>query len=87
MEPKMLTIIFVLVETQCKMIAHKYEEFCHLSVGDLLGLEQESGSQHGTMIKNCIKDGKLVPSGIVVDLIQEAMKQSDKKKFLIDGFP
>ncbi|KAI3930102.1 hypothetical protein MKW92_040117 [Papaver armeniacum] len=76
-----LTIVF------CKMIAHKYEEFCHLSVGDLLRMEQESGSQHGTMIKNCIKDGKLAPSGIVVDLIQQAMKQVSKNKFLIDGFP
>ncbi|KAI3890306.1 hypothetical protein MKW92_004159 [Papaver armeniacum] len=88
-----LTIIFVLggpasgKGTQCKMIAHKYEDFCHLSVGDLLRMEQESGSQHGTMIKNYIKDGKLIPSGIVVELIQQAMKQISKKKFLIDGFP
>ncbi|KAI3833626.1 hypothetical protein MKX03_010670, partial [Papaver bracteatum] len=76
--------------TQCKMISQKYEEFCHLSIGDLLRIEQASGSKHGdcnAMIKNCIKEGKLVPSGIVVDLIQQAMKQCGKKKFLIDGFP
>ncbi|KAI3904180.1 hypothetical protein MKW92_018430 [Papaver armeniacum] len=88
-----VTIIFVLggpgsgKGTQCKMIAHKYDEFCHLSVGDLLRLEQESGSEHGTMIKNCIKEAKLAPSDIVVDLILKAMKRSGKKKFLIDGFP
>ncbi|KAI3959969.1 hypothetical protein MKW92_010743 [Papaver armeniacum] len=88
-----VTIIFVLggpgsgKGTQCKMIVHKYDQFCHLSVGDLLRLEQESGSEHGTMIKNCIKEAKLAPSEIVVDLILKAMKRSGKKKFLIDGFP
>ncbi|KAI3860410.1 hypothetical protein MKW98_011604 [Papaver atlanticum] len=84
-----LTIIFVLggpgsgKGTQCKMIAHKYDEFCHISVGDLLRTEQESG----TMIRNCIKEARRVPSGIVVDLIIQAMERSGKKKFLIDGFP
>ncbi|RZC53660.1 hypothetical protein C5167_012517 [Papaver somniferum] len=73
--------------TQCKMIAQRDDQFCHLSVGDLLRLEQESGSKHGTMIKNYIKEAKLVPSEIVVDLILQAMKRSGKKKFLIDGFP
>ncbi|KAI3951253.1 hypothetical protein MKW92_035484 [Papaver armeniacum] len=46
-----LTIIFVLggpgsgKGTQCKMIAHKYDDFCHISVGDILRTEQESGTK------------------------------------------
>ncbi|KAI3894164.1 hypothetical protein MKX03_003721, partial [Papaver bracteatum] len=39
-----LTIIFMLGDT---VQAHKYDQFCHLSVGDLLRLEQEPGSNHG----------------------------------------
>ncbi|KAI3842985.1 hypothetical protein MKW92_010921 [Papaver armeniacum] len=75
-----LTIIFVLggpgsgKGTQCKMIAHKYDDLCHISVGDILRTEQESGT-------------KRAPSGIVVDLIIQAMERSGKKKFLVDGFP
>nr|DAD36388.1 TPA_asm: hypothetical protein HUJ06_007029 [Nelumbo nucifera] len=38
------------------------------------------------MIKN-MKEGKLVPSEITVELLQKAMQASENKKFLIDGFP
>ena len=42
---------------------------------------------HRTMIQNFKKEGKIVPSEITVKLLQQAMQQSDNKRFIIDGFP
>jgi len=39
------------------------------------------------MIQEYKKEGKLVPSDIVVELLQQAMQRSGNKKFLLDGFP
>jgi UMP-CMP kinase len=58
-----------------------------LSAGDLLREEIKSGSQHGEMISNLIKNGQIVPSEITVGLLGDAMNKSGKSKFLIDGFP
>jgi len=46
-----------------------------------------SGSQHGTMIAEMIKNGQIVPSHVTVNLLEKAMKESGKQRFLIDGFP
>lgn len=40
-----------------------------------------------TMIMNLKREGKLVPSEIVVKLLRQAMQRTRNKKFLIDGFP
>ena len=39
------------------------------------------------MIEEYKKEGKLVPSEIVVRVLEKAMKRSHTKKFLVDGFP
>lgn len=39
------------------------------------------------LILNIIKEGKIVPSEITVELIRKAMESSDAKRVLIDGFP
>ncbi|KAG0556455.1 hypothetical protein KC19_11G054900 [Ceratodon purpureus] len=72
--------------TQCQKIVDKFG-FVHLSAGDLLRAEIQSGSQYGDMIKNMIKDGKIVPSEVTVRLLLKAMEDSKGEKFLIDGFP
>ncbi|XP_058200889.1 UMP-CMP kinase 3-like isoform X1 [Rhododendron vialii] len=72
--------------TQCSMIVEQLG-FCHISTGDLLDTEIKSGSENGTMIQNLKSKGELVPTGIVVKLLMEAMKNSTNKKFIIDGFP
>jgi len=72
--------------TQCQNIVNKFG-FIHLSAGDLLRAEMNSGSQHGTMIADMIKNGQIVPSHVTVGLLEKAMKESGKQKFLIDGFP
>ena len=40
-----------------------------------------------TMIQKMIKEGKIVPSEVTVQLLQRAMEESGNDKFLIDGFP
>lgn len=72
--------------TQCSKIA-KHLGFRHLSAGDLLEAEAESGSNDGKMIREYKKEGKLVPSEIIVKLLQKAMQESQNKNFVIDGFP
>ncbi|KAI5564855.1 hypothetical protein BDE02_14G086700 [Populus trichocarpa] len=72
--------------TQCPKIVEHFG-FRHLCAGDLLQAEIESESENGTMIQNFKKEGKIVPSEITVKLLQQAMQQSDNKRFIIDGFP
>ncbi|KAL2940734.1 UMP-CMP kinase 3 [Bienertia sinuspersici] len=72
--------------TQCSKIV-QHLGFTHLSAGDLLQTEVNSGSQTGKMIQEFKKEGKLVPSEVIVKLLQQAMQQSGNRKFLIDGFP
>lgn len=74
--------------TQCAKLAEKYG-FIHLSAGDLLREERDSGSETATMINQCMNDGKLVPGEIPVQLMHKAMKKHGwaTKRYLIDGFP
>ncbi|KAL3677744.1 hypothetical protein R1sor_020700 [Riccia sorocarpa] len=72
--------------TQCAKLVDQYG-FVHLSAGDLLRAEVKSGSPDGTMIQNMIKEGKIVPSSVTINLLKKAMATSGTDKFLIDGFP
>ncbi|PIN01799.1 Uridylate kinase/adenylate kinase [Handroanthus impetiginosus] len=72
--------------TQCSMIAEHYG-FFHLSAGELLQKEVDSGSENKEMIECYRMEGKLLPSGMVIKLLQKAMEKSQTKRFLIDGFP
>jgi UMP-CMP kinase len=97
--PANVTVLFVLggpgagKGTQCANLVRDYK-FTHLSAGDLLRAEQDrKGSEFGDLIKSYIKDGKIVPMEVTVQLLENAMtevveKDKDHKgKFLIDGFP
>lgn len=78
--------------TQCSKIVESYK-YTHLSAGDLLREERNrEGSEFGQLIANYIKEGKIVPVEITINLLRKAMEetmQKDEKKFrfLIDGFP
>lgn len=104
--PKDVTVVFVLggpgagKGTQCANLVRDYG-FTHLSAGDLLRAEQDRpGSQFGSLIKDCIRNGDIVPMEVTVQLLENAMTEVIEKqksaeggklrkpaKFLIDGFP
>jgi UMP-CMP kinase len=97
--PRDVTVLFVLggpgagKGTQCARLVHDYH-FTHLSAGDLLRAEQDRpGSQYGQLIRDCIKNGDIVPMEVTVALLENAMRDtiaasgSKRGKFLIDGFP
>lgn len=72
--------------TNCAKIKESFG-YEHLSAGDLLRAERESGSELAEMINNYIKEGKIVPAEVTVGLLRKAMETSGKDKFLVDGFP
>jgi UMP-CMP kinase len=45
------------------------------------------GSEHGELIANIIKEGKIVPVEITLELLKNAMGASGSNRFLIDGYP
>ena len=63
--------------------------FVHLSAGDLLRAERDSGSPYGDLINSYMAEGKITPVEITCNLIRVAMENSgwSTKKYLIDGFP
>ena len=67
----------------------KEHGFVHLSAGDLLREEKNSGSETASMINTYIKEGKIVPGEVTVGLMKKAIERNgwDQKKYLIDGFP
>ncbi|KAG6869002.1 UMP-CMP kinase [Termitomyces sp. T159_Od127] len=100
-----VTVIYVLggpgagKGTQCAKLVKEYG-FCHLSAGDLLRAEQNrEGSDYGTLIQTCIKEGTIVPMEVTIKLLENAMQaamaenrpgegwKDGRGRFLIDGFP
>jgi UMP-CMP kinase len=72
--------------TMCAKLVEDYG-FVHLSAGDLLRAERNSGSEQADLINNYIKEGQIVPNEITCSLIKAAMETSTCKKFLVDGYP
>lgn len=92
-EKRDVMVIFVLggpgsgKGTNCAKLVEDFG-FEHLSAGDLLREEQRrKGSQYGELIKECIREGKIVPMEVTIALLKKAMRMSNKGWFLIDGFP
>ena len=50
-----------------------YDDFCHISSGDLLRDEVASGSELGRELLEMMKKGELVPMTTVLAMIRDAM--------------
>jgi adenylate kinase len=71
--------------TQCKRIAERYGVF-HLSSGDILRRERLAGTELGKKAQSYMDSGSLVPDGIVVEMMAEAINKA-RAGFVLDGFP
>lgn len=73
--------------TQSENIIKKYG-LKHLSTGDLLRAEKNSGSELGNKIKDLIDRGELVSDELVQEMVKSnVVKNSDAVGFIFDGFP
>ena len=73
--------------TQCSRLANHFE-FEHFSAGELLREEKNRpNSSIAKEIDECLKIGKILPVKITCTLLENAMNESGKLTFLIDGFP
>ncbi|KOX71192.1 Adenylate kinase 2, mitochondrial [Melipona quadrifasciata] len=73
--------------TQAPLLKERYC-VCHLSTGDMLRAEINSGSPIGTEIKKIMDEGKLVNDDLVVNMIDSNLDKPEcKRGFLLDGFP
>jgi UMP-CMP kinase len=72
--------------TQCTKLSEEYG-LSHISAGDCLREEVASGSSMGAMISGYIKEGKIVPVSVTVDLLRKKIENTACNRFLIDGFP
>jgi adenylate kinase len=73
--------------TQAKKIKDRLG-YAHISTGDLLRAAVKEGTPLGQQAKGYMDEGKLVPDGLVIDLLREALQTPDAHEgFLLDGFP
>ncbi|KAK9505943.1 hypothetical protein O3M35_009898 [Rhynocoris fuscipes] len=73
--------------TQAPRLKKRYQ-LCHLSTGDMLRAEIETGSALGKNIQGIINAGKLVDDDMVCNLIENNLDKPEcQGGFLLDGFP
>jgi adenylate kinase len=59
-----------------------------VSTGDMLRAERQAGTPLGLEADRIMKAGKLVPDGIMIDMIAERIEQPDcGRGVILDGFP
>jgi adenylate kinase len=73
--------------TQAEKLKEKYN-LVHLSTGDILRNEIKEESQLGAKAKSYMDKGELVPDDLVIDMIENRLKQEKNAGgFIFDGFP
>jgi len=60
----------------------------HISTGEMLRDAAKAGTELGREAEKYMGAGKLLPDALIVNLIEERLKNSDcREGFLLDGFP
>lgn len=73
--------------TQAAILSKKYN-IPHISTGDIFRQNINNNTPLGIKAREYIDNGQLVPDEIVIDLVEDRLKNSDcENGFLLDGFP
>ena len=73
--------------TQAKRLQDKYG-MVQLSTGDMLRASIARGDEAGVQAESIMREGKLVPDALIIQMIEDRLKQDDCKNGVIfDGFP
>ena len=73
--------------TQANKISDTYVA-AHISTGDMLRAAVKNGSELGTLAKNYMDKGELVPDDVIIGIINDRIKEDDTNSgFMLDGFP
>jgi adenylate kinase len=73
--------------TQARVLMEKYG-VVQISAGDLFRENIKNGTALGKQVESILKEGKLVPDQVTVDMIAERLEKPDcKNGFILDGFP
>ena len=73
--------------TQAVRLAEHYG-VPHISTGDILRRHVSEKSDLGRKAERYIREGKLVPDDLVIEMVRKRLRQTDARKgFILDGFP
>ncbi len=72
--------------TQSELLKEKYG-FIHISTGDMLREEINSGSSLSDEVKNIVKQGQLVSDEIILQILENKLNTIKGKPFVLDGCP
>lgn len=73
--------------TQSEKLIAKYQ-LVHLSTGDIFRSNIKGGTELGTLAKNYMDKGQLVPDEVTIKMLEsEVNKNPQAKGFIFDGFP
>lgn len=73
--------------TQAEQIC-KYFHIPQISTGNIIRAAIKNGTEAGKKAQEFVNAGKLVPDTVVIEMVNERLKQDDcKNGFILDGFP
>ncbi len=73
--------------TQSKLLVDEFN-IPQISTGDMLREAIKKNSDLGMKAKSFMDSGRLVPDDLIIDLVEERLKQKDAQYgFILDGFP
>ncbi|MBX9805968.1 MAG: adenylate kinase [Alphaproteobacteria bacterium] len=73
--------------TQAQELRKTIKNLVHVSTGDILRQEINSGSELGRSIQSKMQAGEFVTDEVVIQLVSDILNKNAEKAFIFDGFP